>query len=47
MYESAVFLLSRNPYFVNMPGVGIEAALAVEVDHVETPVRAGAAGASR
>jgi preprotein translocase subunit SecD len=43
----AVFLLSRNPYFVNMPGVGIEAALAVEVDHVETPVRAGAAGASR
>ncbi len=42
-----VFLMARNPFFVNMRGVGLEAALAVETEPVEAPARAGMAGASR
>jgi preprotein translocase subunit SecD len=42
-----VFLMARNPFFVNLPGVGLEAALAVETEPVEAPARAGMAGASR
>jgi preprotein translocase subunit SecD len=42
-----VFLLARNPFFVNLKGVGLRAAVAVEEEPAQVPVRAAAAGASR